>query len=288
MKTQRHFKLAMAAAALLASLGFSGSLLAASAAVVTDVVGKATPDQPNARDLTLLGEIATDARVKLDDKARLVVVYYSSGAEFTLRGPAVVQFKAAEPQAISGNPPEKRATPLQASAKDVKLKPGGLARAAYMMMGAPTFLKLVGLSDTKILDTRPEFRWTAVEPVENFEVRIMKEAGGVIYSTQTTATSVSLPAEVALVPDARYTWKVSARLRDGTSASAIGEFTVAPADLRAQVDAVRPAESAALSQKIAFALWLEQVELRDEARKYWEVARSQRPNDAQLEALAAK
>lgn len=289
MTTQRWFKTVLTGAlGIAAYLGTCGAVLAASVAVVTDIQGKAMVREPKAGDLALLGELENDARVQLDNNARVVVVYYSSGAEYALRGPAVVQFKAAGPEVLSGNAPEKRPAAITASGKDVKLKPGGLARAAYMMMGAPSVVKLLGLSDTRTLEAKPEFRWAPIESAQRYEVRITREGTGTVFATTTTATSVKLPNEVTLEPDVKYTWKVSALLSDGTHATAVGEFSVVGDELRSQVQSARPADASPLSKKIAYALWLEQLELRDEARKYWELARGQRPNDATLEALASK
>jgi hypothetical protein len=41
-----------------------------------------------------------------------------------------------------------------------------------------------------------------------------------------------------------------------------------------------------LSTKIAYAAWLDDAELKDEARKYWKEGSMQRPADARLKALA--
>ena len=263
----------------------SGAVFAAPVAVVTDLQGKAVAES---KPVAMLAEVEGDARVQVDANARMVVVYYSSGAEYSLRGPAVVQFKAAGPEAISGNAPEKRPAALAAAGKEVKLKPGGLARAAYMMMGAPSALKLLELTDTRSLEGKPELRWAPLDSAKHYEVRVTREGTGTVFATTTTGTSVRFPDEVTLEADVKYTWRVAALLRDGTRATSVGEFSVVPEALRTEVVAARPAESAPLSQKVTYALWLEQLELRDEARKYWEMARGQRPNDATLEALASK
>lgn len=287
MNTQKTLKTAMVAAgALLASI--SGAVWAAPVAVVTDVQGRAMlPKGGFVRELPVLAEVEGDARVEIDAKSKLVVVYYSSGSEFTFRGPAVVHFKAAGPESISGNAPERRAVALATSGND-RLKPGGLTRAAYMMMGVNSNLTLLGLSDTRTLEARPEFSWSELEAGQTYQFRLMGDAGRVVYETSTTATSLKLPANVSLEPDAKYTWRVAARRSDGSQASATGDFRIGPADLRAQIEKARPDDSAELSQKIAFALWLEQLEFRDEARKYWALARAQWPNDSRLESLAGR
>ena len=48
------------------------------------------------------------------------------------------------------------------------------------------------------------------------------------------------------------------------------------------------AASVLLSTRVAYAAWLEQMELKDEAHKYWQAALSERPEDARLKALATE
>jgi hypothetical protein len=43
-----------------------------------------------------------------------------------------------------------------------------------------------------------------------------------------------------------------------------------------------------VSHRVAYAAWLEQMQLRDEARKYWKGLAAERPDDAKLRALAAE
>jgi hypothetical protein len=85
-----------------------------------------------------------------------------------------------------------------------------------------------------------------------------------------------------------YTWEVTTRLPDGRKYATSADFAVAPASLRAEAASLRPAASAPLSSRIAYAAWLDQMELRDEARRYWQAAAAERPDDARLKALAAQ
>ncbi len=78
-----------------------------------------------------------------------------------------------------------------------------------------------------------------------------------------------------------FRWR---ELRSSSSA----DFALASADLRAQAETLRPGASAPLSRKIAYAAWLDQVDLKDEARKYWQDASAERPEDPQLKALSAR
>jgi hypothetical protein len=291
MKQQQYFAAwMMVAAALIAGMTCSAAAHAAPIAVVTDAQGRSLlQGAAPARPLVMLAEIDGDARVQLDDKARLVVLYYSTGEEFSLRGPALVLFKPAAPEALSGNPPEKQSGKNKTDS-GIRIKPGGVTQAGVRMRITPEGpkLKLLGLSDTVTLEARPEFRWSALEPGLNYVFRLSDDTGRVLHETKGTGNSLNLPANLQLKPDALYTWEVSTRLRNGMRYTSAGDFSIANAALRAQVDRTRPADSAAVSEKVFFALWLEQVDLKDEARKYWRMARAQRPDDARLKALAGE
>lgn len=51
-------------------------------------------------------------------------------------------------------------------------------------------------------------------------------------------------------------------------------------ELRARIEAARPKPGAPVSERVAFAAWLEQLELRDEAKAYWKALASERPDSA--------
>lgn len=291
MRDQRCFAArALAAAALIAGAVCSAAAGAAPVAVVTDAQGRSVlQGAAPGRELVMLAEIDGDARVQLDDKARLVVLYFSTGEEFALRGPALIQFKPAAPEGLSGHPPEKRAGRNKAD-PGIRIKPGGVTQAGVRMRVAPEGprLKLVGLSGTVTLETRPVFRWSALEPGLSYAFELSDDTGRIVHEAKTTGNTLMLPETVHLKPNAPYTWEVSARLKSGAKYTSAGDFNIATAELRAQVDRTRPAETATLSELVAFALWLEQMDLKDEARKYWRMAHAQRPGDSRLKTLAGE
>lgn len=287
MRGQQHFT-AWAFLAFALSAGLACPASAAPVAVVTDVQGRSVLQGAGAaRPLVMLTEIEGDAQVQLDDKARLVVLYFASGEEFALRGPALVQFKPAAPEALSGNPPEKHGGNKKAD-PGLRIKPGGVTQAAVRMRTAVDGpkLKLLRLADTVTLETRPKFRWTKLEPGLEYRFELTDDTGRILYEAKATGRSLKLPESVQLKPNALYTWELSTRLKNGTRYNSSGDFTLATPELREQVERMRPAQQASVSELVAFALWLEQVDLKDEARKYWGLARAQRPDDSQLKTLS--
>ena len=263
----------------------ASSAWAQAIAMVTDVSGKITGPTP----VTILSEIATDARLQLEPGARLVALYLGSGDEYILSGPAQVQFQAGGPNVLTGVKPQKRASPV-GKGGNVTIKPMGVTQAAYVMRSGRTTarIKLLTLSATKALELSPEFRWHPAEAGTRYRFELTDDTGRSLYEAETEATSLKLPGSVVLKEGASYTWEISTRTSDNRRYVSAGDFTVAPASLRAQALALQPAASAPVSDRVAYAAWLEQAELRDEARKYWRMLSGERPEDERLKALAAE
>jgi hypothetical protein len=101
-----------------------------------------------------------------------------------------------------------------------------------------------------------------------------------------TGTSLKLPASVRLAENVPYTWSVSTRTPDGRRSSSSADFSIVSDSLRQQITALRPAPAAPVSERVAYASWLEQLELKDEARAIWRALAAERPDDQRLQALA--
>jgi hypothetical protein len=275
------FASALASTTLLAAMPAA----AQSIAIVTDVSGKVSGPAP----VSILSEIAADARLQLAAGARLVALYLKSGDEYLLTGPAQVQFQAGGPNVLSGAKPQKRASPV-GKGSNVTIKPVNVAQAAYVMRGSRTTarIRLLSLAGTRTLEASPEFRWQAIEPGMKYRFELTDDTGHSLYESEVESTSIRLPASVVLKEGASYTWEVSTRTPDNRRYVSAGDFTIAPADVRAQARSLQPPSSAPVSDRVAYAAWLEQAELRDEARKYWQALAKERPEDEKLKALAAE
>jgi hypothetical protein len=263
----------------------AGAVRAQGVAIVTDVSGKVTAPAP----VTILSEIAADASLRLEPGSRLVVVYIKSGDEYTLTGPAQVQFRAGGPEVAGGAKAQRKANPL---GKDsgVTLRPLAVAQGAFVMRsGRPAArIKLLTLSGTKTLDATPEFRWQEAEPGTKYRFELTDDTGKSLHEGEVSGAAFRLPAGVQLREGVAYAWELSARLVDGRRYVSAGDFSVADASLRSQARSLRPAAGAPVSQRVAYAAWLEQMELRDEARRYWKTLAAERPGDEKLKLLAAE
>ena len=263
----------------------------AGVAMVTDLQGKATASiQGRSRDLTILDELEAEALVQLDPGTTLVVLYLDTGYEYVCKGAAAIDLRPGQPEAQSGAKPERRNLTLRKAGKDIRIRPMGMVQGAMVMRGirADTQIQLSSLDKTRTLETRPAFRWKELEPGLEYGFELDDETGRTIFEAQVKETSLDLPAGVKLREGVPYVWKVSARLPNGRTLTSSSGFAIAPADVRAQARELRPAASAPLSARIAYAAWLDQMDLKDEARKYWIAASAERPESSRLRALAAQ
>jgi hypothetical protein len=258
--------------------------------MVTDLQGQARLqwDQGNSQ-LTILTELAPGVLVNLEPNARLTLVYFKSGNEFTFRGPAQVYIREDQPVALEGQEPAKHAL-FGAGATDVAIKPLGLAQAGVVLRAVPPpdRLRLVAPVDTKTLEVQPVFRWQPVKMQASYHFELTDSAGRILFETDARGSSLRLPEKVQLQPGATYGWEIEGRLPDGHRYSSRAEFRVADAAETALVEKLRPTNGATLSQRVAFAALLEQMDLRDEARQYWRQLSKERPDDPTLRRLAAQ
>jgi hypothetical protein len=277
---------------LLAAIGLlSATAQGAGVAMVTDLQGKATASsQGRSRDLAILDELEAEALVQLDPGTTLVVLYLDTGYEYVCKGAATIEFRPGQPEAQGGPKPERRNLAVGKGGKEIRIKSVGMVQGAMVMRSirADTQIQLLNLDKARTLETRPEFRWKELQPGLEYGFELIDETGRTILESQVTATSMALPANVRLREGVPYVWKVSARLPNGRTYASSSEFAIAPADVRAQARDLRPPASAPLSARIAYAAWLDQMELKDEARKYWAAASAERPESPRLRALAVQ
>ncbi|MDB5864852.1 MAG: hypothetical protein JWO70_2658 [Betaproteobacteria bacterium] len=273
----------------LALFSISGAANSAPVAMVSDLQGKGTLVTGTARTpLAMLAELEPNAEVELDTGARMVALYLDGSGEYLITGPALVAIRPQQPQSLKGAAAQKRSVLGGKAGSDVRLKPAGAVQGALVMRaaGPKGRIRLLHPSGTRTVDASPEFRWQFEATGLSYRFELLDETGRLLHEAEINGTAVTLPPTVKLADDAAYTWVVSTRLPDGRKYSSTSDFSIAPAGVRQQVASLRPAGTAPVSDKVAYAAWLEQLELKDEARKMWRALAAERPDDARLESLA--
>lgn len=252
------------------------------AAIVTDVEGSATLQRgAQAVRVAILTEIGEGEVVELADKARLVIVHFSLGHEYLLRGPARVRVGFGSLETLAGANPERRD-----ARAGVWLNPSGLVQAGVQMRGTPqSRMKLISPLGVRVLDPQPEFVWEAVAGAGEYHFSLSGDNGAAVFETRIAESRVRLPAGVALAAGRSYAWKVIANVA-GAERSASGGFATATEDLAEEARRTRPPEGAPISDLVAYALWLRQSRLADEARRYWSIVSVRRPDEPIVKELA--
>ena len=252
-------------------------------ALITDLQGKST-FAASGGELSILARIADQSQIELAPASRMVALWLSSGEEYSFVGPAAIRIAASGPQMLSGAQPTRRPSALK---NGVRFDPSRVAQTVFIMRGAKNpRIRLLTLAGTRTLDPAPEFRWRPIPGVLQYRFELADTTGRALLEVDVTGEGYRLPAAVKLEEGANYTWELSTRLPDGRKYAAAGDFSIVPAALRERVESVRPSAGASLAERVAFAVWLEEQELRDEARKYWKDAATERPGEGTLRQLA--
>ncbi len=274
------------AVAMALFFALSGGAGAEPVAMVTDIVGKASVLMAGkTRDVTLLTEVGAGSQLQLHAGTTLIALYLGAGIEYVFRGPALLTIRETAPEMASGAPPETRSPAI---GKVVRVKPARLVQAVVLMrsLSDNSRIRLLNFDQTQALDRTIEFRWQGPAEGLTYQVKLVDESGQMLHQGAAPSTIYLVPSELTLQDGAAFQWTVSTVLSGARQTSTVGNFRVATSALRAQMEAIRPSAAAPVSERVAFATWLEQVELKDEARKVWRVLAVERPDDPQLQRLA--
>ena len=265
--------------AIVGMAAFAAMASAQPVAVVTDVTGAVASSAGG--PIAILASVSAGERLRLAPASRVALLYYGDGAQYDARGAGEVVVEASKPRAESGafvEPRRDSATPA------VRLRTADVAQGAIVMRNLG--LRVVA-PEAQVYSLRPELAWTDSRTEATYEVALLDATGRPVYETTTRERSAALPDHVALVPGASYALQVTARVRAAVAQVARAEFRIAPADLRERADALAPGRpAAAIADRVAYALWLEQNELPDEARRWWRDLARVRPHDDALRRRA--
>lgn len=268
-------------------------------AMVTDLEGKAVVmDDIRKPAVSILSEIRQGSRVQVEAGTRLVAVYLDSGQSWEMRGPAVIEFGPQQPESRTGAKPQLRGKALSRGNQDIRIKPVVVAQAALVMRSAKPSLKLKLLNPlgNKILEERPLFVWRSLAPNLKYRFRLLDDTGKPLFEAvvedaaedAVEDVALQLPPQIRLNDATTYTWVVSTQHPEGPVFSNASNFRLASGELRRLVESLRPAGNSPFSERVAFAAWLEEMKLRDEARKYWKAAAAERRDDPRLKVMAGE
>jgi hypothetical protein len=252
-------------------------------ALVVDRVGTVSiADAGAARPLATLAVLPAGTRLQLEPASSLTLLYVASGDEYTVSGPGGAQVDAAGISTTQGAVARRRAP---GAARPVQLRGDALAMGGVVMRSGG----LRARQPAGMLTAPPErFAWEAFARSDRYVVELRDAAGTVVFEGRVQGLALPFPASLALRPQERYTWTVAVSGDSALALTSGANFTVASDDVRDEARRVRPTDGAAFSDRLVYALWLEQVGAVGEARQMWQSLAEQRPDDDALTARARR
>ena len=273
----------------LAALLLAAAPLAAAAAdgiaFITNLKGDVAVD--GAPRPLLMGELSKGQKLVLGKEAQLSVMYIQSGKEYALRGPGEYAVGEREISSSMGMPPAARDTAWRASG-EVLVKVSQTAAASIRMRSlapakAEAKPRLEYPTRGAASSLQPILRWHAADAKDAFELTIASVTGGetkVQHKARVTGSTWRVPAK--LRPDTEYQWTVMA----GGTTIGSSNFRTLPVAAQEKVDKRRPADKAEFTDRLLYALLLQEVGAVQDAAEHWARLSQERPDLPELASLA--
>lgn len=242
---------------------------AAQVAFVSDLKGAVQAD--GAPSVALLSELKSGERLRLAADATVTVMYAASGREFVIKGPGEYEIRDNEVAARNGAAPKARSTEWrpdtrvlaaasQTSAASVRMRSLSKPEARAASVAYP--------SEGSVATLQPVFRWEGATPAD-FEI-LTEGRDAPVHQAKAAGGAYKLP--VKLEPGRDYYWRATAKGDELGS----GRFRTLAPDVLQKVEARRPGAKAEFSDRLMYALLLQDVGATQEARELWSVLAKER------------
>ena len=253
-------------------------------AFVTDLKGEVSVDGTS-RPM-LMSELAKGQKVVIGKDSLLAVMFIQSGKEYLLKGPADYTIGERDIASGIGMPPVARETAWRAN-NQVLVKVAQTSSASIRMRSfappkAEPKAKLEFPTRGAVTQLQPTLRWTRPEGTAQADVTIAVagKEDKPIARAKVGGTSHRFPAK--LQPDTEYAWSVA------VAGQAIGTATFRTLSAAAIQDAQkrRPADKAEFSDRLMYALLLQEMGAVQEAQEAWAKLAQERSDLPELANLA--
>ena len=264
--------------ALVALVTWHGLLQAAVVVMVLDVKGQASITYAGR---TSAAQIATslqeDTRVDVGAGGQVSLVHYVTREQLTVSGPAVVMVTARSIDPVSGAQGQSRKL-ADGEARVATNYRGRVAPGALTMRGLKPAIELLYPNDGEtLLDPARAITWEALDPKAKVQVKLFADDKQVAEQT-VTGTSVAAARLGALSPGIAYRVLLSA----GDDKPVEAKFTVARAEQRDALAALKPKDRTSVEAWVLYAMALEADAVVSEAKEAWRVVAQLRPEAAGL------
>jgi hypothetical protein len=152
----------------------------------------------------------------------------------------------------------------------------------YLLKGPADYVvKDIGISGS-VATLQPTLRWRADDPKAQSElVLIAVGQERPLHKAKASGGTYRVPAKV-LAPDTEYAWTMTVAGNEIGSA----KFRTLSADAQAEVDRRRPSDRADFSDRLLFALMLQEMGAVQDARESWAKLAQERADLPELAAFA--
>ena len=230
----------------------------------------------------LLSELAKGQKVTVGKDSQANVMYIASGKEYVLRGPADYLVKDTE---IAGSimPPVSRSTEWRANTRVLSQVARTSAASVRMRsIAAPKVDKQVKAfpSEGAVATLQPVFRWKEEAAPAEFKLLVVGQEKPMHVARTVNGATYKVPAR--LRPQTEYVWTAVAA---GNEVGA-GKFRTLSPEVLSRIDQHRPSDRAEFSDRLMFALLLQEVGAIEEARDAWVKLSQERADLPELSALA--
>ena len=280
-------------AQLLTTLVFSVSLTTTvyaseAVAMITDLTGNASlTSNGEQKKCEILMSTFSGDEIRVEANSKLTLVYFKSAKEYTFAENSVFKVNTEAPENKSGANATTRDLEV---AKNTKLltDENEYSQAAILFRGTrnKSKIKLVSPVNSKILSSQPMFEWQPLEGDLQYRFVLTDDSGRTVIETLVNGTNFKLPPENRIVDSSLYSWQVEARLSTGAVYSNSTSFSLIDKGELEKINRLRPKDEATFSERIVFAMLLEQMGVRDEARSYWKTLSAERPDNKLLKGKA--
>jgi hypothetical protein len=234
----------------------------------------------------LMSELAKGQKIAVGKESQLSVMFIQSGKEYLLKGPAEYAVGEREVTAGSGMPPTTRETGWRAS-NEVLVKVSQSSAASIRMRSLSIAKpeekpRLLYPTQGSITSLQPTFRWVAADPKAAIDFTLFAAGKEDKAIAKTKASAGSFKAPNRLQPDTEYVWTIAAA---GTEIG-VGKFRTLPAEAIQEVEKRKPSDKSDFSDRLNFALMLQDLGATQDAREAWGKLAAERTDLPELSALA--
>lgn len=260
-------------------------------AMVTDLKGNAWMQGRGKEErLNVASYLEQGDVVRLDNKATVTITSFKPATEYIASGPARLELKDGEIRFSGGGKLDKRNQNEQKAnaARQFSVEQRGrITMAAVEMKDMKIGLQLLAPVNAKLLNTRPEFKWSAPPETKNFVVTLFDESDKKPVSEATVnEPGWRLPDNISLQYQHQYSWKVRAELPSAGKVAATGKFSVMDEAGSRKILQQKPSGNAPFSERVLYAVWLESEDLKLDAADEWKTLANERPDEPLLKMHA--